>query len=214
MKNLAFIIFIFIISSCSKVGPTATSVKGTVTDLVTGEPMVDIKIIIEKTSFRLSGTKTKRIATLRTNDEGKFEDSFSAGLSGSYRCYIDLETPNLVRSLGSADNISEDIDEGEENIIEFKTTLGGYIKEYFIDVDCDLSVSVEIDRQHEIPETTRNLTFTIDQCRSLIDDEFILTPQGLYIYKWRTFRGDEVLTENVDSFYLEIGERKEFTIEW
>jgi hypothetical protein len=92
--------------------------------------------------------------------------------------------------------------------------LGGYIKEYFIDVDCDLSVSVEIDRQHEIPETTRNLTFTIDQCRSLIDDEFILTPQGLYIYKWRTFRGDEVLTENVDSFYLEIGERKEFTIEW
>lgn len=44
MKYLAFVILIFITMGCSKVGPTATSVKGTVIDIVTGEPIADLNI--------------------------------------------------------------------------------------------------------------------------------------------------------------------------
>lgn len=214
MKYIFFAAVLAMAFSCSKVGPTATSVKGTVTDLVTGEPMADIKVIIEKSSFRLSGTETERIATLRTNDEGEFEDSFSAGVSGSYRCFIDLNTPNLAVGLGDADNISQDVNEGEDNIIDFKTTLAGYVKEFYIDTECDESLTLEVDRQHEISEAIRNLVFTIDNCQTVKTDDFVLTPRGLYIYTWRTLRNGEVIAENRDSFLLDVGERKEFTIEW
>jgi len=214
MKYIA-LLGIILVFSCSKDVFKKTIIEGQVIDIVTNEPIQDLKINVREYDYSISGTADSRnIATLITDENGNFNYEFSAEKTKSYKCRIDLFTPHLSRGFRTLSNVSEDIRTREKNIIDFQTTFGGYIKEYYTNIDCDPSIVLEVDRQHEIPDAIRNLTFTLENCQTLSTDDFVITPQGLYTYTWRTLRNGEVLTENRDSFYLEIGERKEFTIEW
>lgn len=214
MKYLIFVLNSFLVISCSKIGPTAITIEGRVIDVVSGEPISDLEIIIREERFTISGPETRDIATLISDENGEFEDSFSARLSRSYRCFIDLNTPNLFTGLRDAGMIDTILNNGEDNSIEFRTTFSGAIQENIINVDCDPSIILEITRENSVQGAINNRTFQIENCETLIRKNPFKSPYGQHFYTCRTLRDGVVLTENRDSFYLEIGERKEFTIEW
>ncbi|MEM8524351.1 MAG: hypothetical protein AAGG68_06895 [Bacteroidota bacterium] len=215
MKYLIFLTGLMLFQSCSNNESTATSVQGQVIDIVKGDPIEGLRIFVTEYDFSLAGLGGGRdIAILESDEEGRFEHEFDAKSLKRYRCRIDLETPNLSTGLGDADNYIEDLTAGETNIVEFKTTFSGYVKEAFVNVICDTSIVLEITRQNSIPEAINNLTFELKNCQTLIRNDFFPSPMGKHIYTWRTLRDGEVITEDQDSFNLAIGERKEFTIEW
>jgi hypothetical protein len=212
MKYLISVSVLFLIISCSKVGPTATLVEGQVIDIVSNEPISDIEVIILEERFTISGPEAERIATLTTDSNGRFMHEFSARPARSYLCEVNQNTPNIGILLGSSSNSSEDIDNGEDNNIELRVSFLAYIKEEFVNINCDDSTVLEVKLETDIEGTGFN--YITDPCESLKLKDFRPTPYGNQIYTWRTLRNGEVLTANRDSFYLEIGERKEFTIEW
>ena len=208
MKYLAYL-SIILLFSCSKVGPTATNVKGQVIDVITGNPIEGINIIISGENTVVGGDVDRHVTV--TDENGNFDYRFSAKIGKFYDCKIDFNTPNIVVSAG---NTVEEIIEGEENIFEFETTFGGYLKETYIDLECDPEISLLVKIQASISSFDREVTR--DSCETYNPDlfDFILRPMGSRIYTWQTIKNGEVLAENRDSIFLEIGERREFIIEW
>ena len=206
---------LLLLNSCEKLGIKNTSIRGQVINVVTGEPLEGIKISISGITSGPVGGNVDRVGIITTDTNGFFEHSFFADWLKSYSCLVSSkDNPNLNHGLGSAGNYSEHITKGEENIFEFRIAFAGYIKERIVNVNCDPSIILEITKANSVPESIKNLTFEIDNCRSLIRKEFHSYPVGKHHYIWRTIRDGQILTENRDSFVLEVGERKEYTIEY
>ncbi|MEL6718248.1 MAG: hypothetical protein AAFO82_15510 [Bacteroidota bacterium] len=213
MRIVFFSILLSLLYSCNQVSLTKTVVKGQVIDVISDSSVEGVEIFISGITAS-TGNNVHEVATLVTDENGRFEHSFSAHINKFYYCGIDQNTPNLAQGIGSIGNFREDITSGSVNDLEFRIAFGGYVREDYININCDSSISLQVERRHQIEDATRNLKFTLSACQSLQGRNFHSAPSGLHTYIWRTMKDENILTENQDSFNLAIGERKEFRIEW
>lgn len=155
--------------------------------------------------------KTTDIGEALTDEEGRFCIEFLRKDNRRYYCHFRGATNALlIRSENNIKYLSED-----DTPVEYTTYFTGLIRENITNIQCDSTVILEVKRRH----TDENFSFvnrepSYRSCFSPPFSSYSKYPIGTYVYTWRTLRDGEILTEERDSFYLDVGERKELTIEW
>lgn len=213
---LMFASLILLVASCSTQELPSTLLYGQATDLQTGEGVGGIVITIYETSFPYLPSLRNDLEDIRieTDENGNYSYRFfpRGGLK-SYRYSVSISNvphASLEEKIPNRTSISVN----QDNRFDFKVAYNGYIKSNIVNTNCDTSLILVVTRSNDLP-FVEDFTFDVDDCfdNTRLTD-FHPYPHGSYTYTWNVVRDSVVLDTGELSFYLEIGERKEFTIEW
>lgn len=188
-----------------------TKVEGKVINLVTGMPISNIKVIVQKSNFSLlePGLLDIDIIDETTTDQnGHFSFRFNAKVASSYTCIITEE------SIPFYGNHNVELSLHSDNAITFQIAPAGKIDYFFKNVNCiDANDSLRFTEKYAHLSDCCGIDTLIVQGCNIRDVQPLNRPMGEYYFWWEVRRGG-VANEFRDTIYLEAGAERLYEVQY
>lgn len=190
-----------------------TEVEGQVINIVTGEPVRNVKVVIWESNFSIAVSgpgNSKRIEETTTDQDGRFRFKFAAKVNSAteYECWYD-DHDRFPTAVGGDSRVS--IDKNKYNEVLLTIAPAAKLRLKVNAVNCSQGDSFQWYKFSEI--WTFSDTLRLQNCVSYDDLSFVTHPMSEYYFWWQVNRGG-VLTDFRDTIFLEEGEERLYEVNY